>query len=343
MRQAVLLAPKHIEFREVEAPKAEQLEAHQVLINVKRIGICGSEIHSYHGLHPATFYPVVQGHEYSATVVAVGSAVTVCKPGDQITARPQLVCGQCEPCKRGQYNVCEHLRVEAFQANGVAQDYFVTTDDRVVVLPEGMSLDYGAMIEPSAVGAHATNRTDVAGKNVVVSGAGAIGNLVAQFCKARGAKKVLITDVSDLRLEKAKACGIQHTANVMKTPLKEAVREVFGDEGYQVGFEVAGVESSVRSLMETIEKGSDIVIVAVFAKDPALSMFYLGEHELRLIGTMMYRHEDYLTAVDFVSRGLVNLEPLISNRFGFEQYNEAYQYIEENKMTTMKVIVDLEK
>lgn len=343
MRQAVLLAPKHIEFREVEAPKAEQLEAHQVLINVKRIGICGSEIHSYHGLHPATFYPVVQGHEYSATVVAVGSAVTVCKPGDQITARPQLVCGECEPCKRGQYNVCEHLRVEAFQANGVAQDYFVTTDDRVVVLPEGMSLDYGAMIEPSAVGAHATNRTDVAGKNVVVSGAGAIGNLVAQFCKARGAKKVLITDVSDFRLEKAKACGIQHTANVMKTPLKEAVREVFGDEGYQVGFEVAGVESSVRSLMETIEKGSDIVIVAVFAKDPALSMFYLGEHELRLIGTMMYRHEDYLTAVDFVSRGLVNLEPLISNRFGFEQYNEAYQYIEENKMTTMKVIVDLEK
>lgn len=343
MRQAILLAPKHIEFREVEAPKAEQLEPHQVLINVKRIGICGSEIHSYHGLHPATFYPVVQGHEYSATVVAVGSAVSVCKPGDQITARPQLVCGQCEPCKRGQYNVCEHLRVEAFQADGVAQDYFVTTDDRVVVLPEGMSLDYGAMIEPSAVGAHATNRTDVAGKNVVVSGAGAIGNLVAQFCKARGAKKVLITDVSDFRLEKAKACGIEHTANVMKTPLKEAVREVFGDEGYQVGFEVAGVESSVRSLMETIEKGSDIVIVAVFAKDPALSMFYLGEHELRLIGTMMYRHEDYCTAVDFVGRGLVNLEPLISNRFAFEQYNEAYQYIEENKMTTMKVIVDLEK
>ena len=343
MRQAILLAPKHIEFREVEAPKVEQLEPHQVLINVKRIGICGSEIHSYHGLHPATFYPVVQGHEYSATVVAVGSAVSVCKPGDQITARPQLVCGQCEPCKRGQYNVCEHLRVEAFQADGVAQDYFVTTDDRVVVLPEGMSLDYGAMIEPSAVGAHATNRTDVAGKNVVVSGAGAIGNLVAQFCKARGAKKVLITDVSDFRLEKAKACGIEHTANVMKTPLKEAVREVFGDEGYQVGFEVAGVESSVRSLMETIEKGSDIVIVAVFAKDPALSMFYLGEHELRLIGTMMYRHEDYLTAVDFVGRGLVNLEPLISNRFAFEQYNEAYQYIEENKMTTMKVIVDLEK
>ena len=343
MRQAVLTAPKHIEFRNVEAPKAENLQAHEVLINIKRIGICGSEIHSYHGLHPATFYPVVQGHEYSAVVVAVGSEVTVCQPGDNITARPQLVCGECGPCKRGQYNVCEHLRVEAFQADGVAQDYFVTTDERIVVLPEGMSLDYGAMIEPSAVGAHATNRTDVKGKNVVVSGAGAIGNLVAQFCKARGAKKVLITDVSDLRLAKAKECGIEYTANVMHQSLKDAAKEVFGEEGYQVGFEVAGVESSGRSLMETVEKGSDIVIVAVFAKDPALSMFYLDEHELRLIGTMMYRHEDYLTAVDFVSRGIVNLEPLISNRFAFEQYDEAYKYIDNNKATTMKVIIDFDK
>lgn len=343
MRQAVLTEPKKIEFRNIDAPKAEDLQAHQVLIKVRRIGICGSEIHSYHGQHPATFYPVVQGHEYSATVVAVGSEVIVCKAGDNITARPQLVCGECGPCRRGQYNVCEHLRVEAFQADGVAQDYFVTTDDRVVVLPEGMSLDYGAMIEPSAVGAHATSRTELKGKNVVVSGAGTIGNLVAQFCKARGAKKVLITDVSDLRLAKARECGIEYTDNVMNKPLKDAVKEVFGDEGYQVGFEVAGVESSVRSLMETIEKGSDIVIVAVFAKDPALSMFYLGEHELRLIGTMMYRHEDYLTAVDYVSKGIVNLEPLISNRFAFEQYDEAYKYINGNRASTMKVIIDLDK
>ena len=181
MRQAVLIEPKHIEFRDVPAPVATDLKDHQVLINVKRIGICGSEIHSYHGQHPATFYPVVQGHEYSAVVVACGKDVTVCKPGDHITARPQLVCGECNPCKRGQYNVCEHLRVQAFQADGTAQDYFIVDDDRVVVLPEGMSLDYGAMIEPSAVGAHATQRTDVKGKNVVVSGAGAIGNLVAQF------------------------------------------------------------------------------------------------------------------------------------------------------------------
>lgn len=343
MRQAILVEPKHIEFKEVAEPKAADLTAHQVLVHIKRIGICGSEIHSYHGLHPATFYPVVQGHEYSGVVVAVGRAVSVCKPGDHITACPQLVCGKCNPCKRGQYNVCEHLRVQAFQADGAAQDFFVVDDDRVAKLPEGMSLDYGAMIEPSAVGAHASNRTNVKDKNVVVSGAGTIGNLIAQFCIARGAKNVLITDVSDLRLAKARECGIQHTLNITKKPLKEAAHELFGEEGYQVGFEVAGVEVSIRSLMETIEKGSDIVVVAVFAKDPALSMFYLGEHELRLIGSMMYRHEDYLTAIDYVSKGIVNLKPLVSNRFAFEEYDDAYQFIDKHRETSMKVLIDFEQ
>ena len=343
MRQAILVEPKHIEFKEVAEPKAADLTAHQVLVNIKRIGICGSEIHSYHGLHPATFYPVVQGHEYSGVVMAVGSEVTVCKPGDHITARPQLVCGKCNPCKRGQYNVCEHLRVQAFQADGAAQDFFVVDDDRVAKLPEDMSLDYGAMIEPSAVGAHASNRTDVKGKNVVVSGAGTIGNLIAQFCIARGAKNVLITDVSDLRLAKARECGIKHTLNITKKTLKEAAQELFGEEGYQVGFEVAGVEVSIRSLMETIEKGSDIVVVAVFAKNPALSMFYLGEHELRLIGSMMYRHEDYLTAINYVSKGIVNLKPLVSNRFAFEEYDDAYKFIDAHRETSMKVLIDFEQ
>ncbi len=343
MRQAVLILPEQIQFKEVPDLTPEQLKDDEILINVKKIGVCGSEIHSYHGEHPATFYPVVQGHEYSGIVVAVGANVTKCKVGDKVTARPQLVCGKCGPCRRGQYNVCEELRVQAFQADGAAQDYFIVPEDRLVRFPDDFSMEYGAMIEPAAVGAHSVSRAgDLAGKNVVVSGAGAIGNLVAQFAKAAGAKKVLITDVSDLRLETARKCGIEDTLNVLKTPLKDGVKEVFGDEGYQVGFEVAGVESSIRSLMETIEKGSTIVVVAVFAKDPQLSMFFLGEHELTLVGTMMYRHEDYLTAVDNIAGGRINLEPLVTNRFPFEQYKEAYEFIAQNRDRSMKVIIDLE-
>lgn len=342
MRQVVLTAPKTLEFREVADLKAADLKPDEILINVKHIGICGSEIHSYHGLHPATFYPVVQGHEYSGIVAAVGSDVKAVKVGDKATARPQLVCGKCGPCRRGQYNVCQNLRVQAFQADGAAQDLFVVPEDRIVRIPDDMPLEYAAMVEPVAVGAHASSRPhDLVGRNVVVSGAGTIGNLIAQFAKARGAKRVVITDVSDLRLAKARECGIEHTVNVAKQNLGEALNEIFGDEGFSVGFEVAGVEVSVRSLMELIEKGGDVIIVGVHAKDPAISMFYLGEHELNLIGSMMYRHEDYLKAVEEIEAGRIKLEPLISNRFPFEQYDEAYKFIDAHRETSMKVMIDL--
>ena len=262
---------------------------------------------------------------------------------DRVTGRPQLVCGECNPCKRGQYNVCSNLRVEAFQADGVAQDYFVIPEERVVALPEGMSPDYGAMVEPTAVAAHATSRPRaLEGRNVVVSGAGTIGNLVAQFARARGAKRVVITDVSDYRLSKARECGIERTLNVAREPLDGKIAELFGDEGYQVAFECAGVESSVRSLMATVEKGGDVVIVGVHAKDPAVSMFHLGEHELNLIGSMMYRHEDYLKAVEEISAGRIRLAPLVSNRFPLEKYREAYEFIDANRETCMKVLIDLE-
>ena len=148
--------------------------------------------------------------------------------------------------------------------------------------------------------------------------------------------------MSDYRLAKARECGIAHTLNVAKTPIKDALKDLFGDEGYQVGFEVAGVEVSVRSLMETIEKGGDVIIVGVHAKDPQISMFYLGEHELNLIGSMMYRHEDYLKAVEEIAKGTIELAPLVSNRFPFDQYDEAYRFIDANRETCMKVIVDLE-
>lgn len=344
MRQAVLIAPEKIEFRDVPDLTPAQLGEDEILIRIHKIGICGSEIHSYHGEHPATFYPVVQGHEYAGIVEAVGPKVTKCKVGDKVTARPQLVCGKCGPCRRGQYNVCEELRVQAFQADGAAQDLFIVPEDRLVRLPDTLPLEFGAMIEPVAVGAHAVSRAgDLTGKNVVVSGAGTIGNLVAQFALAKGARKVLITDVSDYRLEIARRCGIAETLNVAKTPMQEGVREHFGEEGFQVGFEVAGVESSIRSLMACIEKGSRIVVVAVFAKDPALSMFHLGEHELTLVGTMMYRHEDYLTAVEEVSSERIHLAPLITDRFAFRQYDDAYRYIARNREKCMKVMIDLEQ
>ena len=333
-------SPGIIEFRDVDAPG--KLAPNEVLLKIQRIGVCGSDVHVFHGEHPATPYPVVQGHEYSATIAAVGEHVTTAKVGQRATARPQLVCGKCGPCLRGQYNACQNLKVQGFQAPGVAQEYFVVPADRLVVFPDSVSFEHGAMIEPAAVGAHSTARaSNLKGKNVVVSGAGTIGNLVAQFAKQRGAKKVLITDVLDFKLQKARECGIEHTLNVAETPFKEGVTGVFGSEGFQVGFEAVGVQASLDALIANVEKGGEVVVLGVYAKNPTVNMYCLGEHELNVFGSMMYRHEDYVEAATLIAAGKIILEPLVSKHFPFEQYLDAYQYIGDNGDKVMKVMIDL--
>jgi L-iditol 2-dehydrogenase/threonine 3-dehydrogenase len=224
----------------------------------------------------------------------------------------------------------------------VAQDFFIVPEDRLVVLPDSLTLEQGAMIEPAAVGAHSTSRTTgIEGRNVVVSGAGTIGNLVAQFAKARGARKVLITDVSNFRLEIAQKCGIENTLNIKETPFDEGVRNVFGADGFRIGLEAAGVQESLDVLIANVEKGGDIVILGVYAKNPTINMYHVGEHELNVFGSMMYRHEDYEAAVEMIVKGEIQLDPLISKHFSFEQYLDAYKYIEEKGDKNMKVMIDL--
>lgn len=342
MIQARVIKPHDIEFFEVPAPEAKDLKDNEILLRIHKIGVCGSDIHVMHGQHPFVTYPVIQGHEYGAEVVAVGKDVTAVRPGDKATARPQLVCGKCGPCRNGRPNVCENLRVQGFQAPGCAQPYFVVPEDRIIKCAPHLSYEQIAIMEPCAVGIHASGRTDVKGKNVIVTGAGTIGNLVAQAVKGRGAKKVLITDVSDLRLEKARECGLEYTANTAKESFEDAVKRVFGDEGFQCAFEVSGVQKCITDLVANIEKGSDIVIVAVFSKNPEVNLAVLDEHEIRLIGSMMYLHEDYLLAAGMLADGRLNVDPLVTQRFGFKEYNEAYDCIDNHREECMKVMIDLE-
>jgi L-iditol 2-dehydrogenase/threonine 3-dehydrogenase len=342
MKQAQVIKPGELRFAEVEDLTSKALAADEVLLKIHTIGVCGGDIHVMHGQHPFVTYPVIQGHEYGATVVAVGKDVVRVRPGDKATARPQLVCGACPPCKKGRYNVCSHLRVQGFQAPGAAQSRFIVPEDRIVRVDNGLPFDDIAMIEPCAVGAHATSKADLAGKNVVVTGAGTIGNLVAQFAVARGAKKVLITDVSDLRLEKAQACGIPYTANTSKEAFADAVRRVFGEELFQVGFEVSGAQPCITDLVANIEKGNEIILVGVFSRPPTVDLAVVDEHEISIKGSMMYLHEDFELAAACLRDGKIKVKPLVTQHFPFDEYAEAYRFIDTHREACMKVIITIE-
>ena len=138
MLQQVMTEPGEIEFREVETPKPGQGE---VLVKIMKIGVCGSDIHVYHGEHPFTKYPVTQGHEVSGEIAELGEGVTGLRVGQKVTIQPQVVCGKCYPCRHGKYNLCEELKVMGFQTTGVASHYFAVDAQKVTPLPESMSFD----------------------------------------------------------------------------------------------------------------------------------------------------------------------------------------------------------
>lgn len=337
MKQAIMTTPGHIEYVQAEIPA---VGADQIRVRMNRIGVCGSDIHVWHGKHPYTSYPVVQGHEVSCTVVEVGADVTDYKVGDHVTIQPQVVCGECYPCTHGLYNDCNTLKVMGFQTTGMASEFFVTEAAKAVKLPDGMSFDHGAMIEPLAVAAHAVKRYgDVNGKNAVVVGGGPIGNLTAQALKAGGAN-VIITEVSAYRLDAARKCGLK-AYNPMEISLQDAILEAFGSDGADVIYECIGNPKTLKEEIDIARKGSEIIVVGVVPDLCSVDMGFVQDHELTIKGSAMYRTEDYIEAIRLVDAGLIEFDTLITHHISFDKYEDAYYLIEEQKDKAMKVMIDM--
>jgi L-iditol 2-dehydrogenase len=339
MLQQIMVQPGVIEFREVPVQKPS---SGQLLVKMLRIGVCGSDIHVYHGKHPYTSYPVTQGHEVSAVVQEIGPGVEGFSIGDLVTIQPQVVCGVCHPCTHGDYHICDSLKVMGFQTTGMASEFFLTDAQRVLKLPAGMSPDEGAMVEPVAVACHALGRvSSLQGFNVLVLGAGPIGNLVAQSAKGFGAKSVMISDISDQRLEKARAVGIDRTVNPLKQSVGDVLIDEFGPPKADVIFECVGAQATIDTAISHARKGTTIVIVGVFGDRPIVDLGFVQDRELKIIGTAMYQTQDYLKAIELIEDGTVKLSSLMTKHFPFADYKKAYEYIDAHKDESMKVFIDI--
>jgi L-iditol 2-dehydrogenase len=339
MLQAVMTNPGKIEFREIVKPTPANDE---VLIQMKRIGVCGSDIHVFHGLHPYTSYPIVQGHEVAGVVAEVGVEVTGFNTGDKVIFMPQVTCGVCYPCRHGMYHICDNLKVMGFQTNGAAQEYFSVNVKNVLKLPESISLDQAALIEPISVAVHCLSRAgSIEGQKVLVLGAGTIGNLVAQVAQASGAASVMLTDVSAYKLDKARECGIQNVVNPDTEDLAQAILKYFGPDKADLIMECVGVQPTITQAIANARKGSTIVVVGVFGKKPEVDLGLVQDRELSLVGTLMYQKKDYERAIELVAAGKLCLDPMVTQRFDFKQYLQAYEAIEGSGGNYLKVMIDL--
>ena len=339
MKQFRITAPYTFQLEDAPIPA---ISAGEVLLRIDCIGVCASDMQIYHGKHKFMTFPVILGHEAAATVEKTGAQVTGFASGDKVTIEPQTFCGECFPCKSGRFNVCEKLRVFGVHRDGCSREYMAIDPKYLHKVPSSMEAELITLLEPIAVGVGSVRRSArLSGANVAVIGAGTIGNLTAQAAKALGAGKVMLTDISQSKLDWAAECGIDYCVNTRDKNLKEAIKEYFGAHRADIIIDCAATPVVFKAILEAARQSSEIIITGNYKEPVEFSVPLLQRQEITMIGHMMYVREDYRIAIELLANGKIATKKTITKVFPFSQYEEAFKYADANPDTIMKLLIKL--
>lgn len=300
----------------------------EVQIAVSHCGVCGTDLHIFHGNmdHRVTL-PQVIGHESSGTVHAVGSAVTEWRPGDRVTVRPLDHCGQCPACRAGHSHICMKLKFIGIDSPGAMQSFWTVPAHTLHRLPDGLSFELGALIEPLAVACHDVRLGGVReGEYVVVQGGGPIGMLVALVARHAGAR-VLLTEVNPFRVALARDLGFE-AANPAEEDIVQRVEEATRGAGADVVFEVAGAPVTAAMMTKLVRVRGRIVMVAIHPKPVEVDLFRVFWRELQLIGARVYEPEDFEKAIALAASGALPLDRIITRELPLDRLADAFHEME---------------
>lgn len=316
MRVAVLAEPGSIvmESRPVPAPEADE-----VLIQVRSVGVCGSDTHYYdHGRIGDLIVtgPMVLGHESAGVIVAVGTDVDPARIGERVAIEPGVPCRSCAQCLAGHYNLCPDMAFHATPPiDGTLAEYVTHPSTFTFALPDSVSFDEGAMLEPLSVGIWACRRAGVApGVRVLVTGAGPVGQLAAQVAVAFGATEVVVADVNAHRLSVASSLGATEVVDVSSTSLADTYA---GRPGPDVVLECSGHEGSTQAAVRVAAPAARVVLIGMGGDTVALPLGAVQNRELWVTGVFRYANT-WPTAIDLVASGRVQLAPLATGHFDLE-------------------------
>jgi L-iditol 2-dehydrogenase len=339
MKQIRITAP--FTFQQEEAP-VPAISDNEVLLKVNCLGVCASDMQIYHGKHKFMTFPVILGHEAAAVVEKTGAAAKGFSVGDKVTVEPQVFCGECYPCKTGRFNVCEKLSVFGVHRDGLSREYMAIDPKYLHICPPGMKDELVTLVEPFAVGVGAVRRTaNLKGANVVVVGAGTIGNFTAQAAKALGAAKVMITDISQPKLDYAKECGIDECINTKDKNLKEVIIERFGKNRADIIIDCAATSFTFKSILEAARQRSEIIITGNYKEPVEFSVPLVQRQEITILGHMMYVREDFRIAIELLSQGKIVTSKTVTKIFPFNEYEQAFKYADEHAEQIMKLMIKL--
>lgn len=314
-------------------------EGKEVLIKIVSSSICGSDLHIFKGKHPSAPLPVTIGHEFSGDVIAVGDQVKNVKIGDRVTVEPCLVCGECMACRTGNYGYCENISFTYRNGDGAMAHYITVQEPYVYKLPDSMSYEEGALIEPLSVATHAVRRADVKlGEKVIIIGSGAIGILIAALSKKSGASEVVVVDHNDGRLHTAQEMGATRTINSKNEDIYQIVNELTDGYGMDKSFECVGVEATFIQAMMSIKKNGLATIIGIF-ENPNITIpaTRFITHEIKIQGSQGYCW-DFPVALSVADS--IPLKKLITHKFQLDQLQEALKTCLDREKGAIKVLIE---
>ncbi|XP_018014712.1 sorbitol dehydrogenase [Hyalella azteca] len=334
-----------LEQREVKKPGD-----HDVLLRMGQVGICGSDVSYLTKGRIGDFIvkdPMVLGHEAAGTVVECGSKVTNLKCGDRVAIEPGVPCRRCDFCKGGRYNLCKKVFFCATPPDdGNLCQYYLHDADFCFKLPDHVTLEEGAFLEPLSVGVHAARRAGVTlGSRVLICGAGPIGLVSMMAARSMGATSICITDISESRLQFAKSQGAD--AVVLVKPgsddklLADAVEEQMGGVRPDITIECSGAESSIRLAILATESGGVVVLVGLGPPEVKVPMVDAAVREVDIRGIFRYAN-CYPLALNLIASGRVDVKPLITHRFSLTEAREAFETARTGAGGAVKVMINCE-
>jgi L-gulonate 5-dehydrogenase len=308
---------------------------------VKRVGICGSDIHILHGKNPFAVYPRVWGHEFVGEVADTGAGVKSVKKGDRIVVEPILYCGSCYACRQERPNVCVDLKVFGVHTDGGCAEYVIVPEANAHILPEGLNWDEAALIEPFTIGAQACYRGNVQqGDHVLVMGAGTIGLTAASIAKLYGAV-VIVSDLVDEKLNYAKSRGADYVINSGKEDMIKRVTEITGGTGPNVTIDAVCIKKTFEDAVLVTSTAGRVVELSFNETPSEIAPVNIIKKELTVCGSRL-QTKRFPVVIDFIKSGKLPLAGFVSKVYPVSQMAEAFEYTEKNNASVRKVLISFE-
>ncbi|NLX69276.1 MAG: Zn-dependent oxidoreductase [Clostridiales bacterium] len=334
-----IVIPKPGEISVLERPMPAEPDKDEVIVRVKAAGICGSDLHIYHGRSAFATYPRVIGHEIAGEIYKAGSMVKDFKPGDKVAVDPVISCGECYACRIGRHNVCSSVKVLGVHVDGGYSKYIKVNAGNVHRIPDYLSWEEAAVIEPFSIAAEAVDRGRLcAGDSVLICGAGPIGLVILQAVKRVGAKAMII-DIIDSRLERAKEMGADQVVNTGKTDLEKVVMDFTNSEGVNLIFEATGSISLFELCVSRLVSQAGRIVVLGFPEEPAkIAPIDIMKRELDIVGSRLNRNK-FPEVIRWLEAKEIEPSAIISHVFPMERVKEAFRLYDEEPEKVCKIIL----